>query len=127
MVRSWLCVCRGWPFSRPSLAVTSASTISVTTPRTASCAALCMWDWICCRIVFRSCSCSFPWLNCILIVLKPPYDTCVFFTLPHGSSLQTPFAPSFATLRNGYGTDDKALQVDAPLPDPNERRRLGNL
>jgi len=38
MARSWLGV--AWlPFSRPSLAVTSTSTTSVTTPRTASWAA----------------------------------------------------------------------------------------
>src|SRR5690242_19252881 len=34
MARSWLC--RGSPFSRPSFAVTSASTTPVTTSRTAS-------------------------------------------------------------------------------------------
>src|SRR6266571_9232682 len=102
--RAWPFVCLRWPFFRPSLAVTSASTTSVTTSRTASCATCCMWHWTWCRIVWRSSSCSFPWLNCILIGLKTPCDTCVFFTLPHGASLQTPFSPSLTTLRDGYGT-----------------------
>ena len=35
--------------------------------------------------------------------LPTPCDTYVFFTLPHGASLQTPFSPSLATLRDGYG------------------------
>src|SRR5207245_376982 len=95
IARSWLFASRGWPFSRPSLAVTSASTTSVTTPRTASWATLCMWHWTCCKIVFRSSSCSFPCLNCILIVLRTPCGIYVFFTLPHGDTLQTPFDPSF--------------------------------
>src|SRR6267143_3326266 len=107
MARSWLC--RGWPFSRPSFAVTSASTTSVATSRTASWATCCMWHWTCCRIVFRSSSCSFPWLNCILIGLKTPCDTCVFFTLPHGASLQTPFSSFLATLRDRYGTRQSTL------------------
>src|SRR2546425_12338680 len=56
-----------------------------------------MWHWTCCRIVFRSSSCSLPWLNCILMGMMPPCDRCVFFTLPHGGSLQTPFSLSFPT------------------------------
>src|SRR6266550_3081292 len=112
IARSWLFASCGWPFSRPSLAVTSASTTSVTTPRTASWATLCMWHWTCCKIVFRSSSCSFPCLNCILIVQRTPCGISVFFTLPHGDTLQTPFDGCAEDFCKGEGSvvDSKGVQ-----------------
>ena len=104
IARSWLFASRGWPFSRPSLVVTSASRPSVATTRTASNAALCIWCWTCLGSFF-----VLDFAVCLVKIVYSwgwsPCDTYVFF-LPHGDTLRLLLillSSSSSTLRDGYG------------------------